>query len=200
MDHKEFTTLASEESISQVKKALTDNGFKVLVAQNRVEAKRMVLEILPEGAAVMENTSKTLDEIGITEEIDESEKYISIHNQALTMNRETEGKRIAEIRSVTDWSIGSFHAVTLDGKIMMASGSGSQIPGYAYGADHVIYVAGTQKIVKDIDTGFRRIYEHALPLESERIGGSNARRILIINSEKNPERTTVILVKEVLGF
>lgn len=155
----------------------------------------------------MENTSTTLDQIGVTSEIDEKDGVVSLHRKVLSMDREKEGKRISEIRTVPDWAIGSFHAVTVDGKIIIASGSGSQIPGYAYGANHVIFVAGTHKIVQDINEGFERIYSYTLPRESERINkvysttnGSNARRILIMNSEKNPDRTTVILVKEVLGF
>lgn len=207
MKNNNYTTLATDESIQKTKESLTRNGFKVLIAANGEEAKKMLLDILPKGAEVMENTSTTLNQIGVSEEIDDSGNYNSIHKKVLTMDREKEGKEISRMRSVSDWAIGSFHAVTEDGKIMMASGSGSQIPGYAYGANNVIFVAGTHKIVKDIDEGFDRIYTHSLPLESERIdrvynttGGSNARRILIMNSEKNPERTTVILVKEVLGF
>ena len=207
MKNNNYTTLATDESIAITKEALEKNGFKVLVASTGEEAKEMLLQILPKGAEVMENTSTTLDQIGVTEAIDESGNYDSIHKKALSMDRETQGKEITKMRSVSDWAIGSFHAVTEDGKIMMASGSGSQIPGYAHGANNVVFVAGTHKIVKDLDQGFDRIYTHSLPLESERIdkvynttGGSNPRRILIMNSEKNTERTTVILVKEVLGF
>ena len=207
MKNNNYTTLATDESIVITKEALEKNGFKVLVASTGEEAKEMLLQILPKGAEVMENTSTTLDQIGVTEAIDESGNYDSIHKKALSMDRETQGKEITKMRSVSDWAIGSFHAVTEDGKIMMASGSGSQIPGYAHGANNVVFVAGTHKIVKDLDQGFDRIYTHSLPLESERIdkvynttGGSNPRRILIMNSEKNTERTTVILVKEVLGF
>lgn len=197
---KDFIQLADEVSLQNTKEALSKNGFKVIIVDTGAEAKEVLLSLIPEGSEVMENTSRTLDDIGVSNVIDESGKYISLHKKSLSMNREIEAKEIAKLRSVPDWAIGSFHAVTEDGKIMMASGSGSQIPGYAYGATHVIFVAGTHKIVKGVDEGFKRIYEHSLPLESERIGGSNARRILILNSERNPERTTVIFVKEVLGF
>lgn len=204
---KDFNQLADDTTVQKTKNALTYNGFKVLVVTSGTEAKDAVLSLIPDGSEVMENTSRTLDDIGVSVAIDESGRFVSLHKKSLSMNRETEGKKISELRSVPDWAIGSFHAVTEDGKIMMASGSGSQIPGYAYGANHVIFVAGTHKIVKDVDEGFVRIYEHSLPLESERINkinnttdGSNPRRILIMNSEKNTERTTIILVKEVLGF
>src|SRR6267142_798654 len=57
-------------------------------------------------------------------------------------------------------------AKTKPGSLMIASNSGSQLPSEAYASPHVIFVAGAQKIVKDIDEGFKRIYEHTLPLES----------------------------------
>ena len=204
---KDFSQLANDATIERTKESLEKNGFFVIVVNNRQEAKEALLKILPQGANVMKNTSKTLDQIGVTEIIDSSGNYDSVHKKTLTMDRENEGWKIKEIRSVSDWAIGSFHAVTEDGKIMMASGSGSQIPGYAYGATNVVFVAGTHKIVKDINEGFERIYTYSLPRESERINkayntthGSNPRRILIMNSEKDTARTTVILVKEVLGF
>lgn len=204
---KNYTKLASDQDLAKTKIALEKNGFIVKIAGSKKEAKEMLLMLLPKGAEVMENTSTTLDQIGVSEVIDNSKDYLSIHKKALSMDREKEGRRISEMRSVSDFAIGSFHAVTHDGKIMMASGSGSQIPGYAYGAKKVIFVAGTHKIVKNVDEGFDRIYNHSLPLESERMnrvyhttGGSNPRRILILNSEKDTTRTTVILVKEVLGF
>lgn len=204
---KDYTVLATEPSLKKTLRALENNGFNVKIANSKDEAREMLLTLLPKNAEVMENTSMTLHEIGVSDVIDNSGNYIAIHKKALTMDREKEGRRISEIRSVSDFAIGSFHAVTQDGKIMMASGSGSQIPGYAYGAKNVIFVAGTHKIVKDIDEGFDRIYNHALPLESERINkaynttdGSNPRRILILNSERDTSRTTVILVKKVLGF
>lgn len=204
---KDFTQLAEEKALDTTVKALEKNGFKVLVAENSEKAKKLFFEIVPKGASVMNNTSRTLKDTGIQDALENSGDYDSIHKKVLAMDRKKDGRRINELRSVVDWAAGSFHAVTQDGHIMMASGSGSQIPGYAYGANHVVFVAGTQKVVKDLDEGLERIYKHSLPLESERINqvynttaGSNPRRILIMNTEANPERTSVILVKEVLGF
>lgn len=202
-----FNQLADNESVEKTKESLLRNGFNVVIVNTSEEARAELLKAIPEGSEVMENTSATLDQIGVTKQIDESGKYISLHKQILGMDRNKEGKRIKEIRSTPDYAIGSFHAVTHDGHIMMASGSGSQIPGYAYGADHVVFVAGTHKIVKDVNMGLKRIYEHSLPLESERMNkaydttsGSNPRRILIINTERDPKRTLIIFVKQVLGF
>ena len=95
--------------------------------------------------------------------------------------------------------------MTEDGKILVASKTGSQMAAYVYGASHVIFVAGAQKIVKDLDEGIRRIYEHSLPLEEKRAMkaydvGSEVNKMLIINKEIQKGRIKMILVNEVLGF
>jgi len=64
----------------------------------------------------------------------------------------------------------------------------------------------TKKIVSDFDEGLRRIYEYSLPLESERarkaygVPGSSVNKLLIINKEYTPNRITMIIIKENLGF
>lgn len=202
----DYTHLASDEMLEKTKSSLEKNGFSVLIAETEDDAKDMVIQTIPKDSSVMTNTSKTLEAIGVKELIDESGEYDSIHKALLAMDRSQNGvmKRQMEMRSVPEYAIGSVHAVTSDGHLMLASGSGSQIPGYAFGAEHVVIVAGTHKIVEDIAGGIKRIQEHSWPLEDERMKsvgypGSNIRRILIMNSESAP-RTTVILVKKVLGF
>ena len=103
-----------------------------------------------------------------------------------------------------EYVIGSVHAITHQGQVLIASGSGSQLAGYAFGASHVIWVVGAQKIVSNLDEGFRRIWEYSYPLENERMQalygtGSFPAKILSIEMDM-PGRISILLVKEVLGF
>jgi hypothetical protein len=73
------------------------------------------------------------------------------------------------------------------------------------GAGKLILVIGSQKLVKDLDEALRRLYEYALPLESERLRAaigvdSYVSKVLISNRDPRPGRTTAILVREALGF
>ena len=108
--------------------------------------------------------------------------------------------------ATSDYSLGSVHAVTEGGEVVIASNTGSQIPAYAYGSPKVIWVVGTQKIVKDMNMAMKRVYDYVLPLESDRahkaygVSGSNVSKILILNKEITPKRITMILVKEKIGF
>jgi hypothetical protein len=95
--------------------------------------------------------------------------------------------------------------VTETGQVIIASKTGSQLAGYVAGAAHVIWVVGTQKIVPTLEDGMERIEEYTLPLENARAlkvygASSSINKLLIVNKEYMPGRTTMVLVKEKLGF
>lgn len=203
---KKWEDLASEESIKSVLSSLNSEGIAGYVVENGEEAKKKVLSIVPTGAEIMTMSSQTLEAVGLTKEINESGNYDSLKMKLSKMDRATQGPEMLKLGASPEWAIGSVHAVTEDGHIFIASNTGSQLGAYAFAAQHVVWVVGTQKIVKNMDAGMKRVYEYSLPKESERqksIGnpnGSNIGKLLIVNKEFRPERITMILVKERLGF
>lgn len=203
--NEEFGKLTSNKQIEKTLQSLKENGFNVEVAGTENEAKEKVLRILPKKAEVFTMPSVTLDETGIAKAINESGKYNSVRNKLYEMDRNTQGREMAKLGAAPDWVVSSVHAVTEDGHLLIASNTGSQLSAEVYAGGKVIFVVGTQKIVKDTPEGLRRIYEYVLPLEDERAQKaygmrSNVSKILIINKEIMPGRITVILVKEKLGF
>lgn len=203
--NEDFGKLASEDQILRTIKALEASGMTALVAENSKEAKTKVLGMIPEAAEVFTVSSITLEAIGLDKEINESGKYNAVRPRLYAMDRNTQGREMAKLGAVPEWAIGSAHAVTEDGHLLIASNTGSQLAAEVYGAEHVIFVVGTQKVVKDVQEGIKRIYEYSYPLEDERaqkVYGfrSGVGKILIINKEVKPNRVTVVLVKEKLGF
>lgn len=204
MPNNEFTKLASDAQIERVAKALEANGMKTLIAENAEEARQLVLDLVPQSAEVYANQSKTLEKIGLTDELDKSGRYNAVRPQVFSLDRKTQAKDIRKLRSSPDYIVGSVHAITESGQVLTASGGGSQLAPYAYGAAKVIWVVGAQKLVKDLDEGFRRIEEYSYPLEDARMyaaynAHSSVNKILIVQREA-PGRITVVLVKEELGF
>ena len=202
-----WNKLADKEIVDKTIEALKANGIEAKFVQTGEDAKKEIFAIIPKGAEVMTMSSVTIDALGISKQIQESGEYNSVKNKLNSMNRETEGQEMSGIGSAPDWSVGSVHAVSEEGHLFIASNTGSQLPAYASGAAHVIWVVGTQKIVKNNDSALKRIYEYVLPLESARINkvynmtkGSFVSKILIINREIKPGRITLIFVNEVLGF
>jgi hypothetical protein len=95
--------------------------------------------------------------------------------------------------------------VTEAGQLVFASASGSQIGPLGSGAGKVILVTGSQKIVPDLDSALRRIREHVMPYEDARLReqmgiGTKLTRILIIEGDYTPGRTTIVLVRNPLGI
>lgn len=197
--------LASDESIEKVISALKPNNIEAVVVNSGAEAKEMVLEMLPEGAEVMTMSSETLRTTGIADAINEPGKFDSVKNKLNSMDRTKDSLQMQKLGSAPEWAVGSAHAVTEDGKVLIASNTGSQLPAYAYGSQHVIWVVGAQKIVANLDTAMKRLYDYVLPLESERLKNlygvpSNVSKELIISREVVKGRITMIIVKEPLGF
>lgn len=152
----DWTTLADDNTIKRTAEALSKNGFEVIIAEDKDAAKNMALDLIPKGAEVMDMTSATLQDTGIAKAIDESGEYDSLRKKQLTITDEKERQQFRKHNLSPQYAIGSVHAITEDGKALIASGSGSQLPAYAFGADNVIWVVGTQKIVKNLDDGIKK--------------------------------------------
>jgi hypothetical protein len=201
----EFARLASDEDIAAVVAALTAKGIAASAVENRTEARSRVLDLLPEGAEVYTALSQTLEVLGLREEISASSRYVPLRPQVERLGRERRMAREGrKLMSSPEYVIGSVHAITLQGQVLIASGTGSQLASYAFGASHVIWVVGAQKIVRDLDAGLRRIWEYSYPLENERMQALYGRdsfpaKTLLIEGEM-PGRISVLIVREVLGF
>lgn len=202
----DYNHIPSDHRLEKAVEALQQNGVSVTVVADKQAAVNKLLELVPEGSQVMTMTSTTLDQLGATAIFNESGKYQSVKQQLSTMNRETDHLEMQKLGAAPDYAVGSIHGLTEHGEIVVVSNTGSQLPAYAYGANHVVWVVGAQKLGHDLASVLERIEKHVLPLESERarkaygVEGSNISKVLIINKEVNPNRLHLILVKEVLGF
>jgi len=203
-DSHRFTTLPDDQTLAATVVALEEHGSSVEVVDDLDAARKAVLARLPEGISVMTNTSVTLDETGIAEAVNDAGPWESVRNKLLALDFETQGQEMKVIAGQADVVIGSVHAVTRDGVLLIASASGSQLAAYAWGAANVILVVGAQKIVSDLEAARDRIFEHSLKLEDARAYaayGQNSLigKILEIHQE-NPGRIHVVLVRQSVGF
>src|SRR5258706_1429851 len=181
---------ADDGTIERTADALRAKGYEVFVADDRETAKQIILGLVPEGAEVSQGGSVTLEELGVTAEIEESGRYEAVRPKTRTLDYKTEeGRREGRrMGAVPDFWLTSAHAVTEDGRIVVASNTGSQLGPIAFGAGHVILAIGSQKLVTDLESGLRRIEEYSFPMESARLfkiyGAPSAlNKILIVNRE-----------------
>ena len=143
----EFEQSADRAQLDRTAVALSARGFKAQVADSAVRARELVLAAIPEGAEVHIALSETMRELGITDEIDTSGRYDSIRARLGAMGRETQDREMRKLGAAPDYIVGSAHAVTEDGQIVVGSGSGSQLGAYAYAGGLVILVVGHRKLV-----------------------------------------------------
>ena len=199
-----FTALPGAEDLAATVVALEEHGFSVEVADGPDDARTAVLARIPAGSSVMTNTSVTLQETGIADAINDGGRYESARNKMFALDFETQAQQMKAIGGQPDYALGSVHAVTRDGTLVIASASGSQLASYAWGAANVVFVVGAQKIVPDLAAAHQRIYQHSLRLEDARAQAAYGQhsyvgKVLEIHQEL-PGRIHVVLVRQPLGY
>jgi hypothetical protein len=200
-----FADPAPAHRLDRAAAALAAHGFTVEILDDVAAARRRIKELVPEGASVFTGASETLRLSGIEQDINASDRYQAIKPRVLAMDRATAADQIRRMLACPDVIVGSVAAVTETGSLVIASGSGSQLPGNAGGAARSIWIAGAQKVVPDLPSALRRVEEHCLPLESARTQSvhgwpSAINRLLVLNAEPYPGRGTVLLLREAIGF
>ena len=186
--------------------SLEARGVRAVLARDRREALTTVLGMIPRGAPVAHGTSTTLIEIGFVDALKRSDsgyRYLNAEWQA-----ENDPAKRARLRARlsldSEYYLGSVQAICETGEVLGSDASGSRQAFYAYGPPHVIWVAGVNKLVPDVDAGVRRIREVALPLEDQRMrsagGGGSFVGKLVFYERERPGRITLVLVGENLGF
>ena len=200
-----FTSLPDEHTLAATVVALEEHGFSVEVVDDLDLARQAVLARIPQGSSVMTNTSVTLAETGIADAInDGGGRWESARNKMFALDFATQAQQMKAIGGQPDYALGSVHAITRDGTLVIASASGSQLASYAWGAANVIFVAGAQKLVPTLEAAHQRIYTHSLKLEDARAQAaygqhSQVGKILEIHQEL-PGRIHIVLIRQQVGF
>ncbi len=199
-----FTTLPDEHALQSTVVALEEHGFGVEVVDDLDAAREAVLARIPRGSSVMTNTSVTLTETGIADAINDGGAYDSARNKMFALDFATQAQQMKAIGGQPDYALGSVHAITRDGTLVIASASGSQLASYAWGAASVIFVVGAHKLVPTLEAAHERIYQHSLKLEDARAIAaygqhSQVGKILEIHQEL-PGRIHIVLIRQQVGF
>ncbi len=204
----DYNSLVSRETVEKTSAALNANNFKAILVNTKEEALEKIQELIPAGASVMNGASETLRQIGYLDLLKSgNHKWSNLHQAILA---ETDKDKQAALRRqsvLSDFYLGSAHALTETGEILIASNTGSQLPHLAYTSPNIILVIGANKITTDLITAFARLNEHVMPLEDERMKsvygyGTTHSKTLILHKE-NPamgRNVYVVVVNEILGF
>ncbi|MCE2502170.1 MAG: lactate utilization protein [Dehalococcoidia bacterium] len=196
---------ATAESISRTIAALASRNVDAVLVESRAEALAMLKELVPEGSEVFVSTSETLDTIGYTEYMHGNDRYVNLHDQMLAQPDAASQREFRRTTTTADYFVGSVQAIAETGEIVVASGSGSQIGAYSYGARRVILVAGTQKICPTLAEAEARTRGFTLERHDRWLEGRGAApapigKFLVMEHEPMAGRISMILIPESLGW
>ena len=203
-----YDKLSASAVVEATMKALTEHGFLPESVANGAEALARIKALIPAGVSVMNGSSTTLQEVGFVDYLKEGKHgWNNLHTAILAEKDPAKQAALRMQSSLSDYYLGSVHALAQTGELVIASASGSQLPHLAYTSKNLILVVGTQKIEPDLATALARVKDYVFPLEDARMksvgmGGSVIAKLLILNREPAfmGRKVHIILVNEKLGF
>ena len=206
VDQKKWSRIPPAPLLEQTAEAIGRRSMNVIIAEDGSDALARIRTIIPKGSTVMSGSSTTLIEIGFEDLVAEGEAgWRSLRERILAEDEDRTRNELRRHSITADYFLSSANAVASTGEIVACDASGSRVGAWPYGAGRLIIVAGVNKIVPTLQDAFDRIREYAFPLENARAlraygTPSMIGKYVILAGERDPGRTTVILVKEVLGY
>ncbi|PSP63313.1 lactate utilization protein [Halobacteriales archaeon QH_8_67_36] len=199
-------THPTDEELDAAVENLEGRGFDVVVVDDAEAALEELTSRIPAGAGVMDGHSTTLEEIGFMDHLMEGDHdWDNRHAEVYGIDDDAERQRARREAQASDYFVGSVNAIAATGELVAADASGSRIGAYPFAAENLLLVAGTNKIVTDLDAALDRLEAVAYPLEDARAqdaygAGSMIGKQLIYRQEAEEGRTTLVLVRESLGY
>jgi hypothetical protein len=162
-----------EQLAKRCLKALERNNIGARYAQDRDEARSIVLSLIPEGATVGMGDSVTFLQAGITQEIetrwgDRVFNPFHVGPEGVYALSGRDPINLMRQAASADVFLTGMNAITLDGKLVNTDGFGNRVGGLVFGPRKVIVVSGANKIVPNLDEAFKRIRNIAAPINARR--------------------------------
>jgi hypothetical protein len=201
----DWNKIADKKTIEKTMAALKERNFNPLFVADKAAALKKLQEIIPAGAEVMTGSSTTLDQIGFIDLLKGQHPWKNWKDKILPEKDPNKQADLRRASTTAEYFLGSVQAIAETGQVLGVDASGSRQGGYVFGAKKVIWVAGANKIVSDLDAAMRRLKEHCIPLEDQRMKKTGAPgtflgKVVIYEKEAVPNRITTIIVEEILGF
>lgn len=203
--------------MDQLIEKLRSNNIQSYVTNNREEAQRIALELIPQGALIAMGNSLTLREVGIFEVI--AKGNYNFINQFETGISASENLKRRKAGLMADVYVTSTNAITYEGELVNIDGKGNRVAAMMFGPDKVIVIVGENKIVKDREEAWTRLKEKTAPELAKKLGRATpcattgkcsncsspdriCRFYTIIGGQMpgDKDRIHVILVREHLGI
>ena len=156
----------SSEIVEKILKSLKKNEMEAFYFSSAEEAKGEVLRRIPPGAKVGVGGSVTLREMELLDALRERGHEVYDHwKEGLSKE---DRKAVAKNHPRANFFLTSTNALTMDGKLINVDATGNRVASMIFGPEKVIVVAGTNKIVKNLNQGLARLRKIASPQNCRR--------------------------------
>jgi hypothetical protein len=202
------TAVVSERKIEAIINNLEPRKFQGIVVDSKGLALEKIKELIPAGASVMNGASKTLEQIGYIDYLKSGQHpWKNLHEGILDEKDPAKRESLRKQGILSDYYLGSVHALTEEGEMIIASNTGSQLPHIAFTSPNLILVVGIQKIVPNLKAAYERLVTYVVPKEDQRMMDAynmhtaHAKTLIYHREAPYSKRNVkVIIVKEPLGF
>lgn len=210
------------DAVNEYKKIVANNVIKGLEKRNmqgfyaptKEEAVKTVLSLISENSTVSWGGSMTINDLNLLDELEKLNLNL-LDRAKCTTSEET--KDIYHKALSSDYYIMSSNAITDDGILMNIDGNGNRVAALIYGPENVVVIVGINKVVSDVDAGYKRIKNVACPQNTLRLGKSTpctktgkcsdcfspdciCSQIVITRRSSIKNRIKVVIVGENLGY
>jgi len=200
--------LASKENVDRTVLALTANHVEAVVVKNGAETLEKIKSFIPQGASIMNGSSVTLEQVGFVDYLKSgTHGWNNLHEGIVAEKDPAKQSALRKQAVLSDYYLGSVHALTEDGEFIIASNTGSQLPHVVFTSPNLIFVVSTKKIVPTLAEAMKRLEDYIIPLEEkhmlEKYGVGTAANKIVVFKGENPKlgrKVRMILVEESLGF
>ena len=198
--------------MNELIKTLKSCGYDAHFVKTKKEALELSQTYIKSGLSVGLGGSVSVQEIGLLDYL-LNKKDITLFNQyedGISMDENIKRRKQG---LVADIFVTSTNALTKDGKLVNADGSGNRVAAFSYGPTNVLVIVGINKIVEDVEAGFKRVMEVAAIKNINRMNkkaisfGKEPKHNLENIANKfswvkadDKDRIIIILVDEELGY
>lgn len=208
-----FVKQANKVKADTIIKNLNKRSMEGYYCETIEEAKEKVLSLITKADTVSWGGSMTIDSLGVKEFLKENNYKVIDRESAAPEERDQVMKKAL----LADVFLSSTNAITMDGELINIDGRGNRLAAFCFGPDSVIVVAGMNKVVRDLESGMKRVrtdacVPNAIRFDTKtpctvtgictecKIPTTICGQILVTRYSKPQNRIKVILVDEKLGF
>ena len=206
-----FITERNEKLAALVIKGLESRNMSGYYAADKEEAKKLALELIPEGSSITMGGGMSVNEIGLVDALKNGSYNFIDRDQE-------EDKRAAMLKAYdADVFLSGANAITNDGVLINIDGNSNRVSAIAQGPRKVVFIVGMNKVCPDVDSAMKRARNVAAPMNAMRFDidtpckktgtcfnckspDTICCQFLITRFSRHEGRIHVILVNEDLGF